>query len=170
MPMTEVTAYIGLGSNLDDPEAHVSRALTELDTLEGCRLCRASSLYASSPMGPADQPDYVNAVAEICTQLAAEALLEQLQMLEARHEREPAIHWGPRTLDLDLLLYGNTVIETSRLSVPHPGAAGRPFVLYPLAELDSTLVIPGVGRVDVLLSDCPRESLVKIEDSQHAVI
>lgn len=169
-PMTEVTAYIGLGSNLGDPKAHVNSALTELDSLEGCRLCRASSLYASAPMGPADQPDYVNAVAEICTQLEAGMLLEQLQMLEARHEREPTHHWGPRTLDLDLLLYGNAVIETSRLSVPHPGAAGRPFVLYPLAELDSALVIPGVGRVEALLPDCPRESLVKIEDSQQSVI
>lgn len=169
MPMTEVTAYIGLGSNLDDPKAHVDRALTELDSLEGCHLCRASSLYASPPMGPANQPDYVNAVAEIHTQLAAELLLEQLQMLEARHERQPTHHWGPRTLDLDLLLYGDAVIETARLSVPHPGIAGRPFVLYPLAELDSSLVIPGVGTVGALLTDCPHEGLVKIEDSQLSV-
>ena len=168
--MTEITAYIGLGSNLGDPKAQVSHALTELDSLEDCHLCRASSLYASPPMGPADQPDYVNAVAEIHTQLAAGLLLEQLQILEARHERERTHHWGPRTLDLDLLLYGNAVIETSHLSVPHPGIAERAFVLYPLAELDSSLVIPGAGRVEALLLACPHESLIKIEDGQLSVI
>ncbi|VAW79600.1 2-amino-4-hydroxy-6-hydroxymethyldihydropteridinepyrophosphokinase [hydrothermal vent metagenome] len=160
--MTEVIAYIGLGSNLDNPQAQVNRALTELDNLQGCRLCQASSLYASPPMGPADQPDYINAVAEIGTQLTAESLLEQLQILEAKHDRKPTHRWGPRTLDLDLLLYGDAVIETHQLSVPHPGVSKRPFVLYPLAELNSRLMVPGAGRVESLLLDCPRASLMKI--------
>jgi len=168
--MVEVTAYIGLGSNLGNPQQQVSLALTELDALEGCSLCRASSLYASPPMGPADQPDYVNAVAEINTSLEAEALLDQLQALEARHQREPTHRWGPRTLDLDLLLYADNVIETSRLSVPHPGIAGRHFVLYPLAELDSSLVIPGAGMVETLLANCPRDGLVKIETQRQSVV
>ncbi len=168
--MAEVTAYVGLGSNLGNPQQQVSLALTELDALEGCSLCRASSLYASAPMGPADQPDYVNAVAEIRTVLEAGLLLDQLQALEARHQRETTRRWGPRTLDLDLLLYGDNVIETSRLSVPHPGIAGRHFVLYPLAELDSSLVIPGAGMVESLLAECPQNGLVKIETNRQTVV
>ncbi len=167
--MAEVTAYIGLGSNLDNPQQQVSLALNELDTLEGCSLCRTSSLYASRPMGPAEQPDYVNAVAEIRTVLEAELLLDQLQGLEARHQREPTRRWGPRTLDLDLLLYGDNVIETSRLSVPHPGIAERHFVLYPMAELNDALVIPGAGIVELLVADCPQDGLVKIETDRQSV-
>ena len=168
--MAEVSAYIGLGSNLSDPQQQVSLALSELDALEGCSLRRASSLYASPPMGPADQPDYVNAVAEIGTVLEAELLLDQLQVLEARHQRKTTRRWGPRTLDLDLLLYGDNVIETSRLSVPHPGIAKRHFVLYPLAELDSSLVIPGAGMVESLVAQCPRDGLVKIETHRQSVV
>lgn len=168
--MAEVTAYIGLGSNLGDPQQQINRALTELDTLEGCSLCRASSLYASPPMGPADQPDYVNAVAEIHTVLEAGLLLDQLQEIEAHHRREPTHRWGPRTLDLDLLLYGDNVIETSRLSVPHPGIAKRHFVLYPLAELNSSLVIPGAGMVESLVANCPQDGLVKIENNRQTVV
>ena len=168
--MAEVTAYIGLGSNLDNPQQQVSLAVTELDTLEGCSLCRASSLYASPPMGPADQPDYVNAVAEVHTVLDADLLLDQLQGLEARHRREPARRWGPRTLDLDLLLYGDSVIETSRLSVPHPGIAERHFVLYPLAEINGSLMIPGIGTVATLVAECPQDGLVKIETHRQPVV
>ncbi len=168
--MTEVIVYVGLGSNLDNPQAQVSRALTELDSLQGCRLYRVSSLYVSPPMGPTDQPDYVNAVAEIGTQLSAEVLLEQLQMLEAKHKREPTHRWGPRTLDLDILLYGDAVIETRHLSVPHPGVTERAFVLYPLAELNDQLMIPGAGRVESLLLDCPYAGLEKIEDSRQSAI
>lgn len=162
--MPEVDAWIGIGSNLDDPADQVKTALAELAALEGCSLQAASSLYASPPMGPPDQPDYVNAVARLRTGLPALALLEALQAVEQRHARVRTRHWGPRTLDLDLLLYAQSVIDNPRLTVPHPGIAGRNFVLYPLAELDRTLMIPGLGVVERLLYDCPAAGLRKLEE------
>jgi len=162
--MAEVDAWIGLGSNLDDPPGQVRTALTELDAIAGCRLRAASSLYASPPMGPSDQPDYINAVAWLKTTLPAAALLDALRTIEQRHARVRGRHWGPRTLDLDLLLYAQAVIDTTRLTVPHPGIAARSFVLYPLAELDRTLVIPGLGVVEDLLGQCPDAGLKKLEE------
>ena len=159
--MSEVKAYIGLGSNLDVPQKQVVTALEELAAIDGCRLCAVSSLYRSPPMGPPDQPDYVNAVACLQTSLSVEVLLDALQSLEQRHRRVRAQHWGPRTLDLDILLYGDKVVATPRLSVPHPGIATRSFVLYPLAEIDSSLTIPGAGRVADLLHACPRGSSIE---------
>jgi 2-amino-4-hydroxy-6-hydroxymethyldihydropteridine diphosphokinase len=161
--MVEVDAWVGLGSNLDDPLTQVRTAITELDAIERCSLQASSSLYASPPMGPADQPDYVNAVVRLRTTLPALALLDALQAIEQRHARVRGRHWGPRTLDLDLLLYAQMTIDTARLTVPHPGIAGRNFVLYPLAELDRTLVIPGQGVVGDLLDRCPVTGLTKFE-------
>lgn len=161
--MAEVDAWIGIGSNLEDPAAQVTRALGELAVLDGCRLQAASSLYASPPMGPADQPDYVNAVARLATALTPEALLDALQGIERRHARVRERHWGPRTLDLDLLLYAQREIDSERLTVPHPGITARSFVLYPLAELDRTLVIPGLGPVGDWLERCPADGLRKME-------
>ena len=149
-----VIAWIGLGSNLQDPHGQVNRALGELDRLPGCRRLAASRLYLSPPLGPPGQPDYVNAVASLETRLPAEALLDALQALEARHGRVRGERWGPRTLDLDLLLYGAQVVWTPRLQLPHPGLGVRPFVLLPLAELAPTLEVPGLGRVDRLLARC----------------
>lgn len=163
--MTEVVAYIGLGSNLDNPRNQVSTAVEEMAATTGCRLGAVSSLYRSPPMGPADQPDYVNAVAQIGTSLSAEALLDVMQALEDKHQRVRSRHWGPRTLDLDILLYGDEVIRTPRLQVPHPGIAERSFVLYPLSEIGATLDIPGVGTVADLVSACPRAGLERIEDT-----
>lgn len=160
--MVEVDAYIGLGSNLNDPQTRINTALRQLADLERCRLIKTSSLYRSPPMGPADQPDYVNAAALLRTTLGAEALLDALQAIEQQHARVRDRHWGPRTLDLDLLLYGQVVIDSARLTVPHPGIADRSFVLYPLAEIDPALVIPGRGAVQALLMQCPQDGLIRL--------
>lgn len=143
-------AWIGLGSNLQDPEWQVRQALAELDQMEGCRLLQASSLYKSPPMGPSDQPDYINAVACIETGLAPRALLAALQGLEQLHGRERLRHWGERTLDLDILLYDDCQIDEPGLVIPHPGLHERAFVLYPLYEIAPELVIPGHGAVKQL--------------------
>ncbi len=162
--MAEIDAWIGLGSNLNDPETRIRTALDDLRCLERCTLRAVSALYRSAPMGPADQPDYVNAVARLATTLSPEALLDALQAIEHRHARVRGRHWGPRTLDLDLLLFGQVVIATPRLSVPHPGIAVRNFVLYPLAELDPGLAIPGLGVVEELLEQCPKTGLSRLEE------
>ncbi|MGP5017871.1 2-amino-4-hydroxy-6-hydroxymethyldihydropteridine diphosphokinase [Vreelandella alkaliphila] len=130
-------AYIGLGSNLDDPVSQIRQALRELDTLPLCQLVAQSSLYATRPIGPQDQPDFINAVAALETTLSPLALLDQLQGLEQRHRRRRLRHWGPRTLDLDLLLYDQDTIARPRLQVPHPHMHERAFVLAPLEELVS---------------------------------
>ncbi|WP_017431305.1 2-amino-4-hydroxy-6-hydroxymethyldihydropteridine diphosphokinase [Vreelandella jeotgali] len=128
-------AYIGLGSNLEQPQQQVATALEELDTLTLCRVTAASRLYASRPVGPQDQPDFVNAVAAVETGLSPLALLDQLQALEQRHRRRRERHWGPRTLDLDVLLFDRTPIVHERLRVPHPSMHERAFVLRPLCEI-----------------------------------
>lgn len=145
-----VRAWLGLGSNLQDPERQVCQALDELDQLDDCSLVAASSLYKSPPMGPADQPDYINAVACIETGLEPGALLAALQGLEQRHGRERLRHWGERTLDLDILLYGEEVVNQPGLVIPHPGLHERAFVLYPLYEISPDLVIPGLGELKTL--------------------
>ncbi|KUJ87259.1 MAG: 2-amino-4-hydroxy-6-hydroxymethyldihydropteridine pyrophosphokinase [Halomonas sp. 54_146] len=134
-------AYIGLGSNLASPIDQVRQALSELATLPLSQLVAASSLYASRPVGPQDQPDFINAVAALDTRLSPLALLDQLQALEQQHRRRRQRHWGPRTLDLDLLLYADEHIDTPRLRVPHPQMNARAFVLVPLAEIAPTLVV-----------------------------
>lgn len=154
------TAWIGLGSNLDDPVAQVSRALDALAGIEQTYLLQASSLYASPPMGPPDQPEYVNAVAGLLTTLTPDALLDALQAIEQAHGRvRTGERWGPRTLDLDLLLYDDLQLETGRLTLPHPGLHERAFVLHPLAEVAPELVIPGRGPLRALLRDCPADGL-----------
>ena len=160
--MTDVAAYIGLGSNLDDPAVQVTAAIEELADLPDTRLLTRSSLYRSAPMGPQDQPDYVNAVVQLRTALEPGVLLDELQAIEQAHGRVRSQHWGPRTLDLDILLYGDAVIDTPHLKVPHPGIAERNFVLYPLAEIDSDLAIPGLGRVRSLLVGCVDTGLMRL--------
>jgi 2-amino-4-hydroxy-6-hydroxymethyldihydropteridine diphosphokinase len=128
-------AYVGIGSNLDDPRKHVSQAFEELDALPQTRLVRKSSLYRSAPVGHAAQPDFVNAVAELETGLPAERLLAELQAIEARHGRRRSFANAPRTLDLDLLLYGAAQLDTPALQVPHPRMRERAFVLKPLLEI-----------------------------------
>lgn len=158
-----VQAWIGVGSNLEQPRQQVRTALTELARLPDTQLVAASSLYRSAPMGPPGQPSYINAVACLETRLSAAVLLDALQAIETAHGRvRNGERWGPRTLDLDILLYGNEQIATTRLSVPHPGIAERSFVLYPLAEIAPDLAIPGSGTVRELLAHCPPEGLEQL--------
>ena len=122
-----------------------------------------SSLYSSPPMGPQDQPDYINAVVEIDTTLFAHNLLDALQGIEQQQGRVRDRHWGERTIDLDLLVYGNNILDDERLNVPHPGIAERSFVLYPLAEIVSDLNVPTLGDIEQLLKNCPRDGLERME-------
>ena len=155
--------FIGLGSNLDDPLAQVRQALGELAQIDGCTLIADSSIYRSAPVGPQDQPDFVNAVAQITTSLSPIALLDQLQNIEQAHQRVRERHWGPRTLDLDILLYGQEIIHCERLDIPHPYLPERNFVLYPLAEIAPDLLIPNKGKLKTLLHACSMGSLTKIQ-------
>lgn len=155
--------YIGLGSNLDHPQRHLVDALIDLEAIPHSQLIGFSSLYSSRPMGPQDQQSYVNAVAQLDTRLAPDELLSELQTIELAHGRErKQEQWGPRTLDLDILLYGNKTINNQRLSVPHPGISKREFVLYPLHELDKNLMIPNLGRVYRIKPRCYRNGLVQL--------
>ncbi|MGJ0485384.1 MAG: 2-amino-4-hydroxy-6-hydroxymethyldihydropteridine diphosphokinase [Methylomicrobium sp.] len=159
-----VTAYIGLGSNLADPVRQVRSARADCAAVPGVSELAFSSLYRSPPMGPQDQPDYVNAVMAVSTDLTALALLHQLQRIEHVHGRvRGERRWIARTLDLDLLIYGEHCIETAELTVPHPGLSRRAFVLYPLAEIAPELVVPGLGRIADLVVNCPRGGLERIE-------
>ncbi|WP_417535004.1 2-amino-4-hydroxy-6-hydroxymethyldihydropteridine diphosphokinase [Marinobacterium stanieri] len=155
-------AYIGLGSNLDNPLRQVQDALKELQQLPQTKLVAQSSVYRSDPVGPAGQPDYINAVAALETELAPELLLDALQAIEQAHQRVRKIHWGPRTLDLDILLYNNQVIETERLIVPHAWMLERNFVLWPLAEIAPELQLPDGSALQQHLDLCPLGTLEKI--------
>ena len=162
---TTVRAYIGLGSNLADPLHQVARALDELSCIPQSQFIAGSRLYRSAPLGPRDQPDYINAVAAIDTQLDAKTLLQHLHNIEQQHGRvRDGERWGARTLDLDLLLYGDEISSDDALTLPHPGAHARAFVLAPLCALAPELEIPGKGRVVDLLDAC-RAQCVEVVDS-----
>lgn len=145
-------AWVGLGSNIDRPHEHIERAFRELDRLPLTHCRQQSSRYRSRPVGPADQPDFVNAVAQLETRLSPLALLDQLQALEQQHGRVRQRHWGPRTLDLDLLLFDDLSLSTHRLTVPHTQMHQRGFVLVPLTELAPDLRLPDGQRIDELLA------------------
>jgi 2-amino-4-hydroxy-6-hydroxymethyldihydropteridine diphosphokinase len=164
--MYAVEAYIGLGSNLSDPHGQVTSALQELNFIPDTLLLETSSLYTSKPMGPSDQPDYVNAVAKISTDLAPEHLLTELQSIEQAHRRQRnGQRWGPRTLDLDIILYSDIQMDTKALQIPHYGVAEREFVLIPLQELQADLIIPGRGTVEELIAKLPPYELSRIENN-----
>ncbi|UBH29721.1 2-amino-4-hydroxy-6-hydroxymethyldihydropteridine diphosphokinase [Aeromonas enteropelogenes] len=159
--MSEV--FVAIGSNQADPLGQARRAVSALAVLPETELQQASSFYSSRPMGPADQPDYVNAVARLTTRLAPLALLDQLQKIELEQGRvRKDERWGPRTLDLDLLLYGDRVIKHERLIVPHYGMQEREFVLLPLAEIAPALVLPCGTPLAQLVARCPRNGLAII--------
>jgi 2-amino-4-hydroxy-6-hydroxymethyldihydropteridine diphosphokinase len=153
-------AYIGVGSNLEDPRKQVLAALQRLGDLPKTRLVLASRLYRSRPFGPVGQPDFVNAVAGILTQLDPKALLNELHAIESvmgrpqRHER-----WGPRIIDLDLIAYSRERCNEAELTLPHPGIVERNFVLYPLAEIAPDLELPGLGRVADLAAAVTAEGI-----------
>jgi 2-amino-4-hydroxy-6-hydroxymethyldihydropteridine diphosphokinase len=134
--------FVGLGSNLGERESMIRLALEDLSRLPGTQLVRASSLYDTEPVGEVDQPNFLNAVAQLETGLSARQLLWNLHLIEKRLGRVRTRRWGPRTMDLDLLFYGDEVIEDPDLRVPHPELALRSFVLVPLLELDPLLVHP----------------------------
>lgn len=141
-------AYVGVGSNLDGPGAQVTRALDALARLPSTRLVMRSPLYHTPPFGDVVQPAFVNAVAGLLTQLTPEDLLEALRSLERELGRQPPRErWGPRVIDLDLLVVGAEKRATDTLKLPHPGIAERDFVLYPLADVAPDLDVPGAGRV-----------------------
>ncbi|WP_237066475.1 2-amino-4-hydroxy-6-hydroxymethyldihydropteridine diphosphokinase [Microbulbifer guangxiensis] len=154
--------FIGLGSNLDTPEQQLRTAIGAMGELPHTRVLRSSSFYLSAPVGPGDQPDYINAVAELETTLEPEALLDALQTIEAAHGRERSVRWGARTLDLDILLFGREVTDSERLQVPHPRIGERNFVLVPLAELAPALTLPTGESLQELLKHCPRNRLQKL--------
>jgi 2-amino-4-hydroxy-6-hydroxymethyldihydropteridine diphosphokinase len=156
------TAYVGLGSNLQDPVRQVSIAFDDLGALPETRLTARSSLYRTAPVGKLDQPDFVNAVARVETGLGPEALLEALLAIERGHQRVRGERNGPRTLDLDLLLYGSERIDLPGLTVPHPRVHERAFVLVPLAEIAPDLHIPGAGRVDQLAARVGASAVARI--------
>lgn len=158
-------AYIGLGGNLADPVQQVISALDELGSIPQSQLAGCSCLYRSAPIGPRDQPDYINAVAAIDTPLDAKILLHYLQEIERRHGRvRDGERWGPRTLDLDLLLYGNEIFSDGELTLPHPRAHQRAFVLVPLYSIAPDVMIPGKGKVVDLLQAC-RSQHIEVVDS-----
>lgn len=158
--------FVALGSNQDEPVAQVCRAFDALQTLPQSSLIARSSLYRSAPLGPQDQPAFINAVAMLDTRLAPEALLDALQDIEQRAGRvRKAERWGPRVLDLDLLLYGDCTLDTPRLQVPHYHMHARSFVLYPLAELAADLILPDGKPLQQLLQGCPSTGLERLSDA-----
>ena len=158
-----VNAYIGLGSNLDNPIGHVKQALEDLKQLPQSQLLLASKLYLSKPVGPQDQDNFVNAVALLATELEPLALLDELQTIEQQHQRVRERHWGPRSLDLDLLLFGDQSIQHPRLTVPHAQLSRRDFVVGPLLELCPELVLPSGTQLQELLQQCPIDGLICID-------
>ncbi|MGD9387908.1 MAG: 2-amino-4-hydroxy-6-hydroxymethyldihydropteridine diphosphokinase [Gammaproteobacteria bacterium] len=156
-------AYIGLGSNLDDPARQLAQAVAALGHLPSSRLVSVSSVYRNPPMGPADQPDYLNAVAGILTALEPAELLARLQAIEAAQgRRRDGERWGPRTLDLDLLLHGSVRLQSESLTLPHPGLRSRPFVLVPLAEIAPGLRLPDGSLVARLAAATPGDGLQRL--------
>lgn len=155
-------AYIALGSNLQQPQQQVLQAFTELGRLPKTRVIKRSSLYTSAPVGYDDQPDFINAVAEIDTDLTPRELLHALLALENKHGRERPFPNAPRVLDLDLLLYNNMVMDTEELTLPHPRMHERGFVLLPLAEIAPALILPRYGNVAKLAQACAKSGVEKV--------
>ncbi|BFU59544.1 MULTISPECIES: 2-amino-4-hydroxy-6-hydroxymethyldihydropteridine diphosphokinase [Rodentibacter] len=156
------TVYIALGSNLNTPVEQLNNALKAIDNLAQTNLIAVSSFYQSKPLGPQDQPDYVNAVAKIETQLAPLTLLDELQRIENKQGRVRLRRWGERTLDLDILLYGNESIQNERLTVPHYDMHNREFVIVPLLEIAPDLTLPNGLHLSVLADNFLRHQMKKI--------
>jgi 2-amino-4-hydroxy-6-hydroxymethyldihydropteridine diphosphokinase len=162
-----VPAYVALGSNLDAPLERVNEAFERLALLSECRLIARSRLYRSTPLGPTEQPDFINAVAGLITTLAPLDLLVSLQSVQnAMGKVPPPVRWGPRRIDLDLLVYGTERMSTPALTIPHPGVPERNFVLYPLLDIAPTLVVPGLGRVRALAERSGMAGLTPLSSQQ----
>lgn len=164
-PMADkVTAFVALGSNLQQPRVQVRRGFDELAALPQTRLIACSSLYTSAPVGYADQPDFVNAVAAIETTLRPREVLETLLAIELKHGRQRSLPNGPRTLDMDLLMYGELQYHEAGLTIPHPRMHERAFVLLPLIEIAPDCIIPGRGLARDWLARCGDQRLRKLTD------
>jgi 2-amino-4-hydroxy-6-hydroxymethyldihydropteridine diphosphokinase len=157
-----IPAYVGVGSNLGDSAARVRAAFESLAALPSTKLIARSRLYRTRPFGPVQQGDFINAVAGLLTQLSAQEMLTGIRDIEAKAGRVRAERWGPRTLDLDLLVFGVQRIDTAELVVPHPGIAERGFVLAPLVDIAPTLHVPGVGQPQELLRKLPDMGIAEV--------
>jgi 2-amino-4-hydroxy-6-hydroxymethyldihydropteridine diphosphokinase len=157
-------AYIALGSNLDSPRDQIERGFESLSRLSRTRLIARSALYASAPLGPVAQPEFVNAVGAVLTQLMPQELLRALKQLEQTLGRaEPILRWGPRLIDFDILVYADLSIESTELAIPHPGITQRNFVLYPLRDIAPDLLVPGKGAVRALAARVDGQGLRRID-------
>lgn len=162
--MQPVRAYISVGSNLGDPPSQMRRAFQALAALPASRCATRSPLYRTTPVGgPSDQPDYLNAVVALDTTLEPDALLTALQEIENAQGRMRTARWGPRTLDLDLLLYGALIRDDPWLTLPHPRLHERAFVLYPLYDIAPALLLPGLGRLRDWLASCPPSGVTRLD-------
>lgn len=155
--------YIGLGSNLNRPARQISKAIKALKQLPATHLLQVAPFYRSRAVGPGIQTDYLNTVAELATGLDALTLLKKLQTIEQAQGRRRIIHWGPRTLDLDILLYGQRTVNSARLTIPHPRMHLRNFVLLPLADIAPNLVLPDGRPLRRLLANCRSEGIVRLD-------
>ena len=162
-PNHSVQAYIGLGSNLDNPKEHIAQALVALKKIAQTRFINCSHWYGSEAVGPGKQPDYINAVVSLTTELSAIDLLHQLQAIENQQGRQRNIRWGARTLDLDLLLYGNDILNSKTLQLPHPEIKHRNFVLYPLYDLVPELTFPDGDTLASIMSHTQSSGLYRID-------
>ncbi len=169
-PASLSVAWIGLGSNLNDPESQVRGTLNAFRHHKSISLLRTSAMYRNPPMGPANQPDFVNAVAMIETGLSPRELLDELLCMESERGRirEPGSHWGPRAIDLDILLYDDRQIDQPDLKIPHPGISQRNFVLFPLLEAEPDLWIPGIGKVKDIAAGHDSTALIRIDEPKTA--
>jgi 2-amino-4-hydroxy-6-hydroxymethyldihydropteridine diphosphokinase len=155
--------YIGLGSNLDDPALQIQNAISALEKLPESRLTKTAPWYQSQAIGPGVQDDYINTVAAITTALSPHRLLQQLQAIENQQCRKRIIRWGPRTIDLDILLYDQQVINATNLVIPHPRLSQRNFVLYPLADIAPELILPDKTPLQELLANTCAKGIVRLD-------
>lgn len=154
-------AYLCLGSNLNNPIEQVKMAIKEIENIPKIEILNISSLYKTPPIGP-EQPDFINVAIKIATTLSADDLLTKTQAIEQAHHRQRIIHWGPRTLDIDLILFDQESINTDRLTVPHPYMHERAFVLVPLLEIEPTLKTPQHGSLQTILKTLEDRHEIKI--------
>lgn len=163
--MMSDVAYIGLGSNIEDPRTQISTALVKIHSHEQISIQHCSHLYTSAPMGPQNQPDYINAVIKITTALTPIELLDVLQDIEQQHGRKRiGERWGPRTLDLDIILFNNLKMDNDRLTIPHNGLAQREFVLVPLFEIEPDMIMHNGKTIASWVAQCSFERLRRLPD------
>lgn len=160
-----IEAFLGLGANLDNPKQQLISAIDQLSQRTDLKLTQISRFYTSRPMGPADQPDYINAVVSVETSLTAEALLTLCQEIETQHHRQRLRRWGERTLDIDILCFSDQIINTERLTIPHSGIAERDFVLLPFADIAPEFIVPSLNRsINDLLKNCSSFGTVPLSE------